>query len=131
MTGLGWLIRRMMIKYERALVAAEQTRRQVAETELAELKKLISGLHSAVSRVTKEQEAIKIFLGDWARKLTTEVGSLLKFNQKDTDELREVLEGLLKFLGSARNSEDETAIKQIGKDLWLVHKKEKEEKRKL
>ncbi len=123
MTGLGFLIRRLMRKYERALVAAEAARRIAATSELAELKALVKELNVAVSKVTQEQAAMKTFLTGWASKLTGEVGKIFKMSQKDVDELRELLDGLIKFMGAAKDSPDENSVKQIGEDLWLVHKK--------
>lgn len=123
MTGLGYFIRRMMRKYERALVAAELARRQAAAKELTELKALVKELNETVKGYSKEQAAMKSFLTAWARRLTDEVGKVLKMSAKDVDELRELLDGLIKFLGAAKDSEGESSIKQIGEELWLVHKK--------
>lgn len=120
--GLGWAIRRGWLKYERALVAAEKLRREAAESELTQLRVIVAGVHEAMSKLTHNQGELKKFLHDWAEKLVSRVSDTLKLSQDHADELRGVLTELTTFLAVSKDS-DETTVKQIGKDTFLVHKK--------
>lgn len=121
LAGFGWLVRRGLIKYERALVSVEKLRREMAEKELGRVSEAVQDVTRAVARVTQDHEAMKKFLGDWAHRFTGEVGNLLKLSQKDVDELKGVLGEMSGFLTASKDTQ-ESAVKQIAKDVFLVHK---------
>lgn len=120
--GLGWVIRRGWLKYERALVAAEKARRDAAEKELTQLRVIVAGVHEAMSKLTHNQAELKKFLGNWSKELVEKIGDTLKLGQQDAEKLAGVLTELNLFLAFSKDS-DETAVKQIGKNTFLVHKK--------
>lgn len=126
MGGIGWAIRRGLRKYEAALKAAEASRAKLSEKELTELKSLVMSLQTSVQNLTSNNRELKGFLAGWAKRLTGEVEKILKLSNGEVEELRGILDGLINFLGAAKNSDD-TTIKQIGDDLYLVHKGEKPE----
>lgn len=122
--GIGWMIRHCWRRYEKALVAAEKLRRQAAENQLTELKNVVAGLHTDISNLRREHEAMKVFLGNWARELTGNFSEQLKISQGDVEELRGTLDGLVEFFGAAKNNEKSSGI-MVGKDMILIHRKEK------
>ncbi len=116
--GVGWFIRRCIVKYERALVSAERQRAHAAEKELEEIKAVVAGLHAAMAKVTRDHEAMRSFMTEWGRKITGEFNSLLKLSQSDVDELKGALSGMVTLLGPV----EKTSVKEIAKDVYLVKK---------
>jgi DNA-directed RNA polymerase subunit K/omega len=129
LAGLGWLLRRGLIKYERALVSAERARadaererREMVEKELAQLREMVTTIQKTASYTTQNQAELKKFLGEWSKKLTAEVGKSLKLSREDVDKLTGVLGEMASFLDVNKDTNG-TAIKEIAKDTFLVHKK--------
>lgn len=132
LAGLGWLLRRGLIKYERALVAAERaraeaekTRREMVEKELTQLREIVTTVQKSASHTTHNQAELKKFLGEWSKKLTAEVGKSLKLSREDVDKLMGVLGEMASFLDLHKDNNG-TAIKEIAKDTFLVHKKKED-----
>lgn len=122
--GVGWVIAKCLERYKRAMLEAERLRRQAYQNQIEEIRNVVSGLHTAVDRSNRDREAMKVFLGDWARKITGDFSTQLKLHQEDVDELRATLSGLVSFFNFASHS-DKSEIKQIGKETFLVYKPDK------
>ncbi len=61
----------------------------------------------------------------WARNLEAQVSGQLKLHEGDIEELRETLRGFVQFF-QMPGDPGATKVKQIGKDLFLVHRAEGE-----
>ncbi len=122
LAGFGWLIRRGLIKYERALVAAERARanaetlrREMVEKELIQLRETVASVQKTASHTTQNQAELKKFLGEWSKKLTAEVGKSLKLGREDVDKLTGVLGEMVSFLDLIKDNNG-TAVKEIAND---------------
>lgn len=118
-----WLLRRGLIKYERALVSAETLRRQLVEKELEKLQNMIVGVHTAAGRQTKDREALTHFMIGWAKDFQGQMAEKLKIPEADLEELRIVLNSLVTFFQVPKDP-NETRVKEIGKNVFLVHRAE-------
>lgn len=120
---LGWIIRHAILKYERALISAEKARREALESKLSEMKQVIAGLHTLVTTDAKNRENLKIFLARWALELKGSVADQFKLHSTEIEDLRSLLNTLVTFFNASKDSEKSSAT-QIGKDLFLIHRKE-------
>lgn len=127
--GFGWVFRRCWRRYEKALVKAEAARRQVVETELREIRAVVSLFRKELDRLEhdymRDHAALKEYLTKWARELNGNFSEQLKINQQDVAELREALNALASFFAQAKNNEKSSGI-MVGKDMILIHRKERE-----